>query len=116
MSEWVMIFAFVISSLIGGFVGAILGAFYAGRKYGDLETRVRHAEKRLDDGQPRVRRVDVLEALQDVMRDQMKSWRAETRQQMAELIEEVNRRHEELDAALEDRVTHDECDKERCNA
>ena len=101
----------VTSGVFGGVVGGLIGAFTSGYRLGTklqhLDDRVAANEKRLEKGDPHVEDVPVLRARIDAVLAAIQ----ELKVSMKDARQEAADGRKVLHEKLEDRVTHEECDR-----
>ena len=93
---WMQVLVTAISALTGGMGGGGIVAYRLGQWRQRIESRLQSHQERLDSGADRVRSVDVLRSRMDVLIDEMRAWRTETREDRAQFVtrEECSRTHQ----------------------
>jgi len=93
--NWMQLAVGGVNAVAGGFVGGWTVAFRLGRWRQMVEDRLAAVERRLQDGDPHVDAVPVIEARLEVLLEEVRALRKEMRDDLKELVtkEECDRRH-----------------------
>lgn len=92
----VRVVSYLIAGVLGGLLGSWLTAFRVGRWMQRIEDRVEANERRLERGDPHVGEVPILAANQKAIITELRDFRAEVRGDRSRWVThgECNRRHE----------------------